>query len=99
MIPDPSPPFSVEMRGIFRDQLAAILQRSHQLAIATEIAAMLTNILQKVTMRPRKWGDPLRHFPHTQFTMYRGYDKPLIVYYAVHDRIPIVSLLHLNAHP
>jgi len=96
MIPDPSPPFTVEMSGMVQDRLAVILRRAKDQQRWAEVTPVLSDISERLRMDPRGWGDPLRDLRQMQLTFYRGILKPFIVYYSVHQRIPIVSVWRIE---
>jgi hypothetical protein len=48
---------------------------------------------------PRSWGDPIRNLRGLQQVQYRGIISPLIAYYSVHERAPIVVLGDVVAKP
>ena len=99
MIPDPAPPFEVEMNGIVKERLVALLRRAKDLNLVEDVVPILTDISVRLRMDPRGWGDPLRDFRHMKQTFFRGYLKPFIAHYSVHDRIPFVTLWHLDVEP
>jgi hypothetical protein len=99
MIPDPSPPFTVEMSGSARDQLAAALRRAAELQVSAEVIPVLTDVSERLRTDPRGWGDPLRDLRHLHLTFYRGILHPFIVYFSVHQRIPLVSVWHFKVQP
>jgi hypothetical protein len=72
MIPDPSPPFTVELSGLVRDRLADILRRAAEQLSLAEVTPVLTDVGERLRMDPRGWGDPLRDLRHMQLTFYRG---------------------------
>jgi hypothetical protein len=96
VIPDPAPPYTVDLSGIARDEIRALLVRAAQLHLTNVVVPVLQDIGERLRMRPTKWGDPLYHLRHLKATAYRGVLQPLVEYYSLHDRIPIVTLWHVR---
>ncbi|MBO0697091.1 MAG: hypothetical protein J2P46_01735 [Zavarzinella sp.] len=99
MIPDPAPPFEVDASGTMKDRTRRMLQRAGELGAQPAISQELTAILQRLTLEPRVWGDPIRHFRKLQMTQYGGTSRWFRCEYSVHDRIPTVVLTNLFPLP
>jgi hypothetical protein len=95
MIPDPAPPFEVDASGAMKDRLRRMLRRAAELGVQPAISQALTEILQRLRMEPRVWGDPLRRFRKLQMTQYGGTSRWFRCEYSVHDRVPTVVLTNL----
>ena len=95
MIPDPAPPFEVDASGKVRERIRRILQRAAARGVQPAISQALTNILGRLTIDPRDWGDTLWHFHTLQMTQYGGTLHGFRCEYSVHDRIPTVVLTNL----
>lgn len=98
-IPDPAPPYSVDMSGLVRDQLTAILRRAALAGRADEFLGHLTEAREALRLEAYDWGDPLRHLHYLKQTMFRAYRPPLIVHYTVFDHFPFVSIWHVLIEP
>ena len=59
----------------------------------------MLQILEFLTIGPREWGDPVRHYAHLKMTEYRGQHWQLRCRYSVHDRVPIVFLTEITPLP
>src|SRR5262245_43009751 len=92
MIPDPAPPFEVHASGLVKDRLRQMLARAGELEVWDETSRVLTDIVERSTLDPRGWGDPLRHFRSLQMTQFGGMTEGFRFEYSVHDRIPMVVI-------
>jgi hypothetical protein len=99
MIPDPAPPFEVDASGAMKDRMRQILALAVERGVHPAITQALTAVLQRLTIDPRDWGDPLRHFRHVQMTQYGGISHGFRCVYSVHDRVPTVLLTSLILLP
>lgn len=78
------------------------MNRAAAVGSQSEVAVLLRIIDDDLHQRPRVWGDPLRNFRQLQMVQYRGLLHPLLAFYTVHDRLPLVVLSHVKAvkgHP
>ena len=98
-IPDPAPPYSVDMSGRARDQLRDIIRRAERAGRTKEMVSHLEAAGEALRMRLYRWGDPLRHLRHAKQTLFRAYRPPFIVHYTVLDRFPNVSVWHFEIEP
>ena len=96
MIPDPAPPFELDMSGALRDRVIRMLRRAASLGVIDPVARDVAEILHEMTWNPRTWGDPLRHFRHVQFVQYRSIHGQFRSMYTVHDRLPLVVFTELT---
>lgn len=99
MTPDPAPPFEFDMSGALRERVRRMLVRATELGVGQPIALALRAIMDAVTNRPREWGDPVRHFQHSQLTYYHGHHANFLAEYSVHDRVPMVFLINIVPLP
>ena len=99
MIPDPAPPFEVDVVGEIKDRIRRMLQRAAALGVQPEISRSLSDILRRLTTEPREWGDPLWHFHAIHMTHYGGTMYGFRCEYSVHDRISTVVLTDLFPLP
>jgi hypothetical protein len=95
MIPDPAPPFEVDASGQVRERIRRMLQRAATLGVQPEVSRSISEILQRLTIDPREWGDPLWRFHALQMTQYGGTLHGFRCVYSVHDRIPTVVMTNL----
>jgi hypothetical protein len=99
VIPDPAPPYAVDLTGTANDEIRSILTRAVSMNQGPMIVPVLEEIGELLRMRPTSWGDPLFRLRNMNATVYRGVLQPLMALYSVHDRIPIVTLWHMYAVP
>ena len=92
MIPDPAPPYEVSIVGRAQMDIIDLLSRAKPLGLFAELEQVLFQVDEHLHQRPREWGDPIRNFPAAQSVQYRGQVDPIIAYYSVHDRLPMVFL-------
>jgi hypothetical protein len=96
MIPDPSPPFEFEPSREIREPVRTLVDRATEQGLRDEAIEAFARIYYLLTMKPRKWGDPVRRYRNAQLTEYRGFHWDLMCRYAVHDRVPIVFLIEIT---
>ena len=102
MIPDPAPPFDVRLLGLPRDQIVNLLSRAKPLGMWELLRQQFIEVDRALRERPHEWGDPMRNFRALKQVLYRGVMNDVIVYYAVHDRLPEVLVTWVtapNSHP
>jgi hypothetical protein len=99
MIPDPAPPFEVQMSDSLREYIAGLLQRAAARGIGDSFRDAVVDILSALRDKPRRAGDPLRHLQGMASTLYRIYRHGLIGHYTLHDRIPMVTLWRFEPDP
>ncbi len=96
MIPDPSPPFEFEPSQEIRERVRALVDRASEQGLRDEAIVAFAEIHRFLTMKPRKWGDPVRYLRNAKLTEFRGIHWNLLCRYAVHDRVPIVFLIEIT---
>lgn len=99
MIPDPAPPFEVQMSDNLRDHIAGLIRRAVARGIGPRVRDAVVNILAGLRDDPRGAGDPLRHLRGMSSTLYRVYRHGLIGHYTLHDRVPMVTLWRFEPGP
>ena len=99
MIPDPAPPFELDLSGLLRDQIRRMLRRAVVKGVGSPIQQSVAEIFKRLIMKPREWGDPIRNLQHARLVEYHGRHGDFLAIYAVHDRIPMVFLNHLIPLP
>lgn len=92
MIPDPAPPFEVQMSDNLRDYIRGLLERAVARGIGDTLRNAVSDLLTALRVNPRRTGDPLRNLRGMSSTLYRIYRNGLIAHYTVHDRIPMVTI-------
>jgi hypothetical protein len=81
VIPDPAPPFDVEIVGSARVDLQMLLKRATRLGMFQELRHCLLDVQEALRADPRAWGDPIRNLRPFQAVFYRRMYYPLIVHY------------------
>ena len=99
MIPDPPPPFDVDMRAATRERIDALGRRATQLGIAGRFWSAVDEIMAELRRRPREWGEPFRNLRGFQMTARLAVHQNLRVIYSVHDRVPLVVVWSLTPTP
>lgn len=99
MIPDPAPPYELDLSGALKEQIRRMATRADQLGCGPSVRQSIIDIFNFLINRPREWGDPVRNRPHAQLVEYKWRHGDLLAIYAVHDRIPMVFLNHLIPLP
>lgn len=99
MIPDPAPPFEVQMSENLREHIRGLVERAVARGIGPPFRAAVDAILTALRDNPRRAGDPLRHLQGMQSVLYRAYRDDLIAHYTVHDRIPMVTVWQFDPGP
>jgi len=102
MIPDPPPPFDLDMSELLRANIGDLGRRAALAGIGNEFRESMVEILTHLRMRPREWGEPFRNLRGFQMTARLAVHRKLRVVYSVHERIPLVVLWSLEptaGHP
>ncbi len=99
MIPDPAPPYELDMSGILKQRIRRMVERADQLGAGPAIRRSIAKMFNRLINRPREWGDPVQNRPHAQLVEYHGRYGEFVAIYAVHDRIPMVFFNHLIPLP
>ena len=102
MIPDPPPPFDVDMSVVMRERIDEYGRRAAELGVAGRFWSSVDQIMEELRMRPREWGEPFTNLRGFQMTARLAVYKKLRVVWSVHDRIPLVVLWSLSpttGHP
>ena len=99
MIPDPAPPYDLGMSDALRARVREPLERAAAREIGIPFRNAVQNILAALRDNPRRAGDPLRHLRGLNSILYRVTRERLIVYYTVHDRIPMVTIWRFEPGP
>ena len=96
MIPDPSPPFDLSMRGIAEDQIRDLVRRAKQARRALVVQVQLIEILNELKMNPRGFGDIYCTYRMLDMEGFLALRHHLIVSYSVHRRLPMVNLMSMT---
>lgn len=99
MIPDPAPPFEVQMSDDLREHIAEFIRRATARGIGPAVRNAVVDVLTALRDNPRRAGDPLRHLRGMSSVLYRAYRDDLILHYTVHDRIPMVTVWRFEPGP
>jgi hypothetical protein len=102
VIPDPPPPFDLDMSAATRERIDVLGERAAQLGIAGQFWWAIDEIMEELRTRPRDWGEPFRNLSGFQMTARLAVHRKLRVVFSVHDRIPLVVLWSLSpttGHP
>lgn len=99
MIPDPAPPFEVQMSDDLREHIRELLRRAAARGIGAAFRNAVQSVLTALRDDPREAGDPLRNLRGLSSVLYRISRKELIVHYTVHNRIPMVTVWRFEPGP
>lgn len=99
MIPAPSPPFEFSATGKAKQSIIRIMARAASLGIRDDVDRWFQHMDVEARYHPRSWGDPIRNFRSLQQVLFRGRIGPLLAYYSVHDRLPMVILIDVAVEP
>ena len=72
---------------------------SKRLGFALALAESLREINRQLQHDPVAWGDPLWDLKGMNAKYFRGWDKLLIAYYAVHVKEPVVMVQRIERNP
>jgi len=96
IIPDPSPPFELGVSQSLQERARRMIEKAGALGVARDTEVAIAEILHRLVIRPRSWGDPLMNLRHLNAVQYRGLHKDFRCIYSVHERIPIVFMTELT---
>jgi hypothetical protein len=99
MIPDPAPPYEVGMSDNLRERLRGLTREAAAIGIGNAFRDQVQTLLESLRDNPREAGDPLRGARGMYSVLYRLAKFDLILYYTVHDRIPMVTLWQFDLGP
>lgn len=102
MIPDPPPPFDVDLSAALRERIDALGERAAERGIAGRFWSAVDEIMENLRTRPREWGEPFSKLRGFQMTARLMVYRQLRVVFSVHDRVPLVILWSLSpttGHP
>ncbi len=86
------PAFVVDVTGVARSQLRAILRHARYGARRTEVTRAFERVVAKLKEAPRASGDPLYHMRKMKMLIHHLVDRPLYFEYGVHDEQPVVVI-------
>lgn len=92
MIPDPAPPYELDLSGSLKDRVRQMIDRADLLGAGTSVRNSIAEILRSLIHEPREWGDPIHNLRHAKLVEYHGRCGDFLVVYAVHYRIPMVFM-------
>jgi hypothetical protein len=102
MIPDPPPPFDLDMSQMLRDHIRELGRRAVRAGIGGEFRDAVADVLEQLRTRPREWGEPFRNLRGFQMTARLAVHRQLRIVFSVHERVPLVVLWSLDpvsGHP
>jgi hypothetical protein len=102
MIPDPPPPFDLDISEAIREYIREMGRRARRAGIGPELRASVAEVMENLRIRPREWGEPFNNLRGFQMTARLAVHRKLRVVWSVHDRIPLVVLWSLSpttGHP
>src|SRR4051812_22256499 len=99
MVPDPAPPFELGMSQSLLERIERLSDRASGRGIGKEFDRSVDRIMTMLRMSPRESGDPIRQLRGFSATEYRIVRDQLIVYYSVHNRIPMVTVWRFEPSP
>jgi len=90
--PNGSGRFRVSMSGLVKNDLLALHRQINDVERGEMFAKAYRAIIERLTIDPLTFGEPLYHLPALQLSVRQGGIPPLIVDFAVHDLQPIVFI-------
>ena len=99
MVPEPSPPFEISVRGEVTDYMRALLGRAAAAGIHASVSKEITVINDRLLGDPRNFGEITHDLRILQLENFLATQNGIRVVFAVHKRIPIVFVNNVRLLP
>ena len=89
-------PYRVAYPGNVLDDFEQLCLEANDRGLLAEVAAAADEIHDRLRTAPREFGDPCYSLKNTQQDMFVRIVKPLLVHFAVHQTLNIVSVQSIS---